>query len=614
VANIAQKFKINYDTNLKHEVLDSLMLLSPQLEIQSFSELSELHVSTKKINFLCLKDLNNLRKLKKTKAAIFIFCENFNREDIISLSQKFNILGIYELKDLLEKIHEIKTFNFKREYKYGLDSIAESNKFAQRITKLESLSELLIEIKKEFQFIKKMNPPMLAIKKSFQQVDLMFSQGDKIITHNIFGSLDDGSRMRKNSTSDREILAKALSRPIAKVFAIPIKVRSHPITVFLEHDLSDNELDPQIDVISQKLQIIEPILDVLLLERMSNEASQIWEKTFESINDPVAIIDENFNLLRGNKRFKRHMLVEKCYSAFFDTKEVCQYCPIMSKNEELRGNAFNHLITKNGETYEVHSSPIFLYDKKSVAGYANHYINLTETLNLKSRIIQSEKMAAIGHLAGNIAHELNNPLTGIRSIAQLLISEIHKECELKSDLQEVEKAAARCQKIILNLLEYTKGQNTGARQMNLNEVVGKTIPLLKMALRPFRVNIEYSDEPIEVKINEQLLQQVIFNLILNSTQAMGQKGSINIRVGKIAEEGYIQVEDDGPGIPHEIQNKIFEPFFTTKEKGKGTGLGLSMVKKVVESYGGRLKLKSELGKGTIMTVEIPLYKHEDINN
>ena len=484
------------------------------------------------------------------------------------------------------------------------ENVKSINKFTKSVSQVESLSDLLMELKKEFRSIKKINPPILALDKMDEGIDLFFFQGNKVHIASVQDFSEVGSRMRKNHNQDRNLLAKILGRPVAKLLAVPIIGGVNPITIFIEHDLTDSEITSLTDYLSRRLQVIETILDVLLIERRLNEASQLWEKTFEGINDPVAIVDKEYNLLRGNKEFRKFENKKKCYEVFFNSVEPCSTCPIAKSAKSQPVVTTN--VSIDNTTYEVHSSPIYLYNQDRVAGYANHYIDQTETLSLKSRIIQSEKMAAIGHLAGNIAHELNNPLTGIRSLSQLLLKELDVNTQTAQDLVEVEKAAARCQKIITNLLEYTKGQQEALKEVSLNEVVEKTIPMLKSALRTYNLDINQIDKPVNVKANEQLLQQVLFNLILNATQAMEEKGQIEVRVKKEGEEAILSVKDNGPGIPQDIRDQVFDPFFTTKEKGKGTGLGLSMVKKVVESFAGKVRLESQSPGGTEISLYFPL--------
>jgi signal transduction histidine kinase len=268
------------------------------------------------------------------------------------------------------------------------------------------------------------------------------------------------------------------------------------------------------------------------------------------------------------------------------------------------------VIKRENRFYEVLSYPIRLQGDSVSTNVINHYVDVTASRELQGRMVQSEKMAAIGLLAGNIAHELNNPLTGIRSLAQVLLSEI-KEGQLKEDMLEVEKAAGRSQKIIENLLDFSKGDGEEKQiPIALNEIIRRTLPMLKTAMREHRSELHLSEEESEVRVEPHLMQQVVFNLVNNACQAMPDAGTITIETETVTDTQNrtwcaLHVTDTGVGIPSEIIESIFEPFFTTKEKGQGTGLGLSMSQSVIQKFGGEISVKSKLGEGTRFTVWLP---------
>jgi len=210
-------------------------------------------------------------------------------------------------------------------------------------------------------------------------------------------------------------------------------------------------------------------------------------------------------------------------------------------------------------------------------------------------------------LAGNIAHELNNPLTGLKSLAQVLRSEIKAESQIAQDLFEIEKAAGRCQKIIRNLLDFVYERSHQLSPVNLDELVERTLPFLKTALRMHRLQKDLRAPNFFVLAEPQLLQQVIFNLIHNACQAMQKPGSLTIRTELINQDQVrLWVEDTGPGIePHFIE-RIFEPFFTTKKEGSGTGLGLSLSKEIIERFHGQIGVESVLNQGASFWFDLPL--------
>jgi len=170
--------------------------------------------------------------------------------------------------------------------------------------------------------------------------------------------------------------------------------------------------------------------------------------------------------------------------------------------------------------YLEHSNPISLKDAERRTSVVHQYDDVTQKRERYLRMLQSEKMEAMGLLAGNIAHELNNPLTGLRSLAQVLIQEYQDQSQIKQDLLEVEKATARSQKIIKNLLEFSHGGSQELRLTSVKELVERTLPMLKTALRMHRMKLELSSGNDQILVEPHLFQQVIFNLVNNACQAM----------------------------------------------------------------------------------------------
>jgi two-component system NtrC family sensor kinase len=237
----------------------------------------------------------------------------------------------------------------------------------------------------------------------------------------------------------------------------------------------------------------------------------------------------------------------------------------------------------------------------------NQYTDMSHERDLYMRLVQSEKLAAVGLLAGNIAHELNNPLSGISALSQILQTEMEPTHPHVADLIEIEKAAERCQLIIKNLLNFSQpSQSDELEEVNLNELINSTLPLLKTALRTQNLQ-SYFQEPLPFTcVQPSQLQQVIFNLVNNACQAMTTSGgALTIKTWSEGRYSCFSVTDTGPGIPEDIQNRIFEPFFTTKEVGMGTGLGLSVSRSIIEKFGGELTLSSAMGQGTTFTVSLP---------
>ncbi|MDZ4678106.1 MAG: ATP-binding protein [Oligoflexia bacterium] len=393
--------------------------------------------------------------------------------------------------------------------------------------------------------------------------------------------------VRTSSAEDRRWWIEQTKKECHELVAIPVRTReahaSMPAAVlFAEHSLESAQLTEFLDRITERLQPVSIVLDNILLREQLVAATRQWEATFNGFNDPIAVVDQNERVIRAN-------------SSFF--KEGVQATEPTS----------NLVRSVNNKTFRLNSYPINNESDEhgQVLRVVNHYMDVSNERELYMRLVQSEKLAAVGLLAGNIAHELNNPLSGIIALAQILQKELPATDPHTTDLAETEKAAFRCQLIIKNLLNFSEPSNDNIELINVNEVVESTMPLLKTALRMQSLHTYYEEGLGTVKFQTSQLQQVIFNLINNACQAMNDGGVLTIKTWKQGSHICISITDTGPGIPDEIQSQIFEPFFTTKGEGAGTGLGLSVSKNIIEKFGGLLKLNSTVGQGTTFTIMLP---------
>ena len=287
---------------------------------------------------------------------------------------------------------------------------------------------------------------------------------------------------------------------------------------------------------------------------------------------------------------------------------MCVGCPVPQALMLKEG--YTGKVTQGSQMFEVHAYPIRLNPEEDSQHMIVHYTDITQATKLQGQIIQSEKMAALGLLAGNIAHELNNPLTGIKSLAQILLSEVGEKHVSFSDLGEIEQAAFRSEQVIRNLLDFSSLQEPKKEVISLREVVQKTLPFLKTTMRYHSTAIELEESDDYIDVEPQLLQQVIFNLVNNACQAMGETGKLTLSSAIDKNIIEFRVIDTGPGVPVEIREAIFSAFFTTKEEGQGTGLGLSMSRSIVEKFGGRLFLDEAVTLGSEFVIRLPLVRKQ----
>jgi PAS domain S-box-containing protein len=266
-----------------------------------------------------------------------------------------------------------------------------------------------------------------------------------------------------------------------------------------------------------------------------------------------------------------------------------------------------HLVTKRGEVV-----PVSVYfgtaEHSGVRTIQGIYVDVSDRKQLESQLIQSEKMAAIGQLAAGIAHELRNPL-GIIMNALYDLSEIisSDNPEVREDLQIAKDEIVRAQEIITNLLEFSRDSGAEMEEVNLNDLLRKTLRLMGKYLQTHNVKVVTAFGKVGTCMaNQNALRQVFLNLITNAVQAMPQGGELRLRTQRKADRTVlIEFSDTGVGIAAQHLNSIFNPFFTTKEPGQGTGLGLSVVHSIIKRYQGNISVQSKPQTGTTFLIALP---------
>lgn len=229
----------------------------------------------------------------------------------------------------------------------------------------------------------------------------------------------------------------------------------------------------------------------------------------------------------------------------------------------------------------------------------------------QEQLMQAEKMSAIGQLISGVTHELNNPLAGVMGFAQLLLgNEVNPK--VRKNLERIYNEAVRCQRIVENLLTFSRRHKPEKSLRSLSQVIDSVLELRAYQLQVDDVAVERRYDPTLPKtmLDFHQMQQVVLNLINNAHQAMmqtsGRPRRLQIATGLEGQTLRVRFADTGTGIPRDRLDKIFQPFFTTKEPGKGTGLGLSLSRAIIKDHHGILQAESRLGEGTTMTIELPL--------
>jgi two-component system NtrC family sensor kinase len=240
---------------------------------------------------------------------------------------------------------------------------------------------------------------------------------------------------------------------------------------------------------------------------------------------------------------------------------------------------------------------------------------MIKELNKRNKeLVQAQKLASLGRLTSGVAHELNNPLNNISTSVQILIEELEDDdLEYKKELLiGAEKEVERSKEIVKSLLEFARERSLTLKRVYFKDLVDNAIKRVTSQVpENVTLKVEVPDD-IQATVGPLGIERVLINLIVNAVQAMKNGGEVTVKACKQERNsGFcFQVIDTGDGIPNEIISKIFDPFFTTKEVGKGTGLGLSIIYGIIEQHGGKIKVSSEVGKGTTFTCFLPFEQPE----
>jgi two-component system NtrC family sensor kinase len=358
------------------------------------------------------------------------------------------------------------------------------------------------------------------------------------------------------------------------------------------------------------------------LFRVVSRSQKEWETTFDAMQDCVSVHDPTGRVIRANVALARRLNT-------IPQKVIGRYCSEIYDSSGSSPSLCRHTRSLKSEALIVeelalpHMEGIFQisvspwYDKNNrLLGSIHVAKDISNEKQLQQQLIQSEKLSAIGELISGIAHELNNPLTGVMGYSQLLQLRKDLDDRAKDNLLKINNLALRCQKIVQNLLSFARKQKPERTLSDINDILEKTVELRSYELQVN--NIEISRE-LDRKLPKTIadahqLQQVFLNVLTNAEQAMLEahgKGRLIIRTRTNAQNSHIVTEviDDGPGIAENYLTRIFDPFFTTKEVGKGTGLGLSISYGMIKEHGGNIYARSHPGEGATFVIELPIITH-----
>ena len=424
----------------------------------------------------------------------------------------------------------------------------------------------------------------------------------------------------------RAALATADAPQVAPNVLVPLRGRQRALGTLVIEGVRIEPGD-EFDVLQRfeelGRQLSSAIENLWLLEDVLRSRREL-ENTVNSLADLVVVSDRHARITHANQAFttkagKRPDEILGHSLAEFVAPQVMQWLGQLTAEEMSATNFHSREMADKmlGGTFMFTVSPLVGRDDeriglvvvaRDVTDVSRH---VAERAELRDRLTQSEKLAALGQFVAGIAHELNNPLQGVLGHLELML---HDSSALtpraKRDLKVVFREADRAAKIVHNLLVFAGSRRITRRRLNVSRVVSRALSLRASACASAGIDVvkELAPDLPRVSGDSLLLQQALLNIIVNGEQALAMSDRprrLEIRTFRCGNAVHVEIADNGPGIPPEVLPRLFEPFFTTKEVGKGTGLGLAIAYGIVQEHGGELHAGNRPEGGAIFRLELP---------
>jgi PAS domain S-box-containing protein len=364
------------------------------------------------------------------------------------------------------------------------------------------------------------------------------------------------------------------------------------------------------------------------MERELKEAHDFLNKLIMSSPNAIMATDMKGNIIVWNKAAEENLgytaeeVIEKMNIRQIYPEGVARQVMKMMRSPEyggvgrLRSYPIVH-VRRDGEIVEGNLSAAIMYDAHgNEMASVGIFVDLKERLQIESKLrdtqehlLQSEKLAAMGRLTSQIAHELNNPLYGIMNTLELLKTEVHPQSKRRKILEMALSETFRLTDLLKKMLSFSKPDEESKQPVDINVILDEILLLVRKQLHENSIRISTSLEQGLGKVyaSKNQLRQVFLNMISNARDAMPDGGTLTIKTMSRRDNIHIEIIDTGVGIREEHIDKIFEAFFTTKEATKGVGLGLSVCYGFIKEHGGDIKVSSKKAEGTTFTIILPKY-------
>jgi len=411
---------------------------------------------------------------------------------------------------------------------------------------------------------------------------------------------------------------------------VELRVRNEEIEVAYEESQSQTE---ELHAINEELKLLNEDLDRknvelqkanATIQEEEEEIKKVKDKLrliYDSIRDYIMLVDYGRNVREANRHciesfnLSEAFIIGKNLYSLFGMEPMTWDCPV-KKSIDTMMPVEHELVLPDSRTLRLRSFP-FIESREGSSMAVVYIKDITEQKMLSLKLVQSDKLSSLGELVSGVAHELNNPLTGILCFSELLMDGSHAPA-VNDKLRKIHEASQRCKKIIENLLTFARWKRPEKKYEDVNRVIRRCAELREYQLKVDNIGLDLdlaADIP-KTMIDENQIHQVFLNLINNARDAIkekGERGRITVRSVLEKDTITVRVEDTGAGLPEEVAARIFDPFFTTKGVGKGTGLGLSISYGIINEHKGHIYAQSMPGKGTAFIVELPVVEEGSIS-
>ena len=369
-----------------------------------------------------------------------------------------------------------------------------------------------------------------------------------------------------------------------------------------------------------------------LMERELQEAYDFMNEIIRSSPNSIMATDMDGNIMFWNRAAEEtlgysasevvgKMNIEKIYPDGM-ARKVMQMLRSSEYGNVGRLRSFPMVyVRRDGEVVEGTLSAAIIYDAKgNEIASVGSFVDLRERLEMEralrrtqEQLLQSEKLAAMGRLTSQVAHELNNPLYGIMNTLELLKTEISPQSKRRKILEMAHSETIRLSEMLRKMLSFSKPDQEERQPVKINSVLDEILLLHEKQFRELDIKIDsrFAQGLDLVNASKNQLRQVFLNMIANARDAMPTGGTLTVTTAGNSEEISVEISDTGIGIPEENLKKIFDSFFTTKDEIKGVGLGLSVCYGFIQDHGGDIKVKSQVGAGTTFTITLPVSANAD---